>query len=109
MDARESRLTTVGMGCFAAASIALFAAVYGPGLSSVAPGTSIRPMSPLPLLAAVIGLGGWIPCFVIGTRQLFVQPRRYGLFTIGFGILQLSTYRLTEWLLMGSRDIHWGN
>ena len=108
MDASESRVMTVGMGCFATASVALFVVVYAPALSSVEPGRGVRPMTVLPLLAAGIGLGGWIPCVVMGVRQLFSKPRIYGVFTIGFGVLQVAAFRLAEWLLMGSRGIHWG-
>ena len=107
MDASESRLTTIGVGCFAAASVAFFAAVYAPALSSVAPGSSIRPMTVLLLLAAFFGMHGWLLCVVVGVRQLFVRPRRYGLFSIGFGVLQFAAYQLTEWLLLGSRDLYW--
>jgi len=107
MDASESRLTTVVMGCFAAASVAFFAAVYVPALSSVAPGSGIRPWSVIPLLAVFFGMNGWIACVVMGVRQLFVRPRRYGLFTVGFGVLQLAAYLLTEWLLLGSRGMYW--
>jgi hypothetical protein len=110
VDASESRLTTTMMGCLAAASVALFAAVYGPALSSVAPGSGIRhPFSLLPLLAYFFVMTWWMACIGMGVRQLFVRPRRYGLFTIGFGVLQLTAYRLTEWLLMGSRGIYWAD
>src|SRR5262249_11949822 len=110
VDASESRLTTIGMGCFTAASLALFAAVYAPALASVAPGSGIRPpMNLLPLLVLFFGMTWWMPCIVMGVRQLFARPRRYGLLTIGFGVLQLTTYRLTEWLLMGSRGIYWAD
>ena len=107
MDASESRVTTIAMGCFAVASVAFFAAVYGPALSSVAPGSSVRPWSVLLLLAGLLGMNGWTACVVIGLRQLFVRPRRYGLFTIGFGVLALAASRFTEWLLMGSRGLYW--
>jgi hypothetical protein len=52
-------------------------------------------------------MSGWLLCVVAGVSQLFVRPRRYGLFTIGFGVLQFAAFRLTEWLLMGSRGIYW--
>jgi hypothetical protein len=107
MDASESRLTTIGLGCFAAASVAFFAAVYAPALSSLPPGSGVRPWSVLLLLAAFLGMSGWLPCVVMGVRQLFVRPRRYGLYTIGFGAVQLVGYRLTEWLLIGSRGMYW--
>jgi hypothetical protein len=107
MDASESRLTTIACGCVAVASIAFFVAIYAPTLASVAPGEGVLPWSTLPLLAMVFGAGGWIPCIVMGLRQLFVRPRRYGIFTLGIGILQIAAFRLTEWLLMGSRGIYW--
>jgi hypothetical protein len=110
VDASESRLTTIGMGCFAATTVALFAAVYAPTLSAVAPGSAIRPpMSILPALLLWFAMIWWMPCIVMGVRQLFVSPRRYGLFTIGFGVLQFAAYQLTEWLLMGSRGIYWAD
>jgi hypothetical protein len=95
------------MGCFAAASVALFVVVFAPTLSALAPGSGIRPWSTVPLLAVAFGYGGWIPCVVMGVRQLFARPRRYGLFTIGFGVLQLAAFRLTEWLLIDSRGLYW--
>jgi hypothetical protein len=107
MGAGESRLTTIGMGGFAAGSVAFFAAVYAPALASVPPGEGIRPWSVVPLLAAFFGMSGWLACLLVGVDQLFVRPRRYGLFTIGFGVLQFAAYQLTEWLLMGSRGIYW--
>ena len=110
MDAGESRLTTIACGCVAAASVAFFVAVYAPLLASVAPGSGIRPpMSVLPLLAMLFGVGGWIPCVVMGVRQLFFRPRRYGLFTLSFGGLQMAAFLLSEWLLMGSRGIYWAD
>jgi hypothetical protein len=108
MDVRESRAITISMGCFAGASVALFVAVYAPALSAVAPGASIRPTGVLPLLAAGVGFLGWVPCVVIGVRQLFVKPCICGLVTIGFGLLQAVAFRLAEWLLLGSRGSHWG-
>ena len=107
MDAHESRVTTICMGCFAAASVGFFAAVYAPALSSVEPGSSIRPMTVLLLLAAFFGMNAWMACVGIGVRQLFVRPRRYGLYSIGFGVLQFVGFQFTEWLLMGSRGIYW--
>jgi len=106
-DASASRVTTIGMGCFAAGSVAFFAAVYAPALSSIAPGSSVRPWTVLLLLALFFGIWGWLPCVVLGVRQLFVRPRRYGLYTIGFGVLQWAAYQFTEWLLMGSRGLYW--
>lgn len=105
----DSRATTAILGCFAAGSVLFFVAVYALQLSAVKPGTGIRPMSALPLIAAVLGRGGWIPCVVEGVRQLFVGPRQYGMVSLGFGALQVLAYRLAEWQLMGSRGIHWGN
>jgi hypothetical protein len=81
--------------------------VYAPALSSVAPGSGVRPWNILLLLALMVGSGWWIMCVVVGVRQWFVRPRRYGLFTIGFGVLQLAAFLLTEWLLMGSRGLYW--
>jgi hypothetical protein len=108
MDASESRLTTIVIGCFAVASVAFFVAVYAPALASVTPGTGIKPGMNLPeMLAVPIGYAGWIPCVAMGVRQLFVQPRRYGLVTISFGVLQFATFQLALWLLMGSRGIYW--
>ena len=107
MDAGESRVTTIAMGCFAAASVAFFVAVYAPALSSVPPGSGVRPWTVLLMLAGFFGWNGWLACVVVGVRQLFVLPRRYGLYTIGSGALQLAAFRLTEWLLMGSRGIYW--
>jgi hypothetical protein len=108
MDASESRATTIGLACFAATSVALFVVIYAPALSTVAPGRGIRPMTLLPLFVAALGLGGWIPCVVIGVRQLFSKPRYYGLLSIGIGALQRLSFRLVEWLLMDQRGIHWG-
>lgn len=108
MDASESRNLTIGLGGFALGSIALFVAIYAPALASVAPGRGIRPMSLLPLLAALMGVGGWLPCVVLGVWQLFCRPRRYGMISIGIGVLQAVGFRLAEWWLMGSRGIHWG-
>jgi hypothetical protein len=108
VEPRESRLTTIIAGCFAAASVAFFVAVYGPALASVTPGTGVKPGMNLPeMLAVTFGYAGWIPCVVMGVRQLFVRPRRYGLVTIGFGVLQFATFQLALWLLMGSRGIYW--
>jgi len=107
VDASESRLTTIGMGGFAAGSVAFFAAVYAPALASVAPGEGIRPMTVLLLLAAFLGMSGWLACVITGVSQLFVRPRRYGVLAIGFGGLQFAAYRLTEGVLMGSRGIYW--
>jgi hypothetical protein len=108
MDACDSRIDTIVTGCGAAASVALFAAVYGPAMASAPPGSGIKPgMHPLLLLALVIGYGWWVMCVAYGVRQLFVRPRRYGLFTIGFGVLQLAAVRLIEWLLMDSRGVYW--
>src|SRR5262249_50171901 len=100
-------ITTICMGGFAVASVAAFAAVYGPSLSSFEPGSGIRPpFSIPPLLVLFFAKAWWMACIVMGVRQLFVRPRCYGLFTIGFGVLQLAAYQLTEWLLMGSRGIY---
>jgi hypothetical protein len=108
MDACDSRIDTIVTGCGAAASVALFAAVYGPAMASIPPGHGIKPgMHPLPLLAFALGYGWWVGCVVYGVRQLFVRPRRYGLFTIAFGVLQLAAVRLIEWLLMDSRGVYW--
>ena len=107
MDASESRFTTIVMGCIAGASVAGFAAVFAPTLLSIAPGSGIRPWGVLPLLTLMFGSGWWIACLVMGIRQLFVRPRRYGLYTIGFGALQLAAFGLTEWLLVGSRGHYW--
>ena len=109
MDAGESRLTTIACGCVAAASVAFFVAVYAPLLASVAPGSGIRPWSVLLLLAAFLGISGWLPCVLVGVRQLFFRPRRYGLFTLSFGGLQMAAFLLSEWLLMGSRGIYWAD
>ena len=108
MDASESRLTTILMGCFAAASVALFAAVYGPALASLPPGSGVKPgMNLLAMLAVPFGYAWWIMCVAVGVRQLLVRPRYYGLVTIGFGVLQFATFQLVVWLLMGSRGISW--
>lgn len=108
MEAGESRATTIGLACFAAASVALFVVVYAPALSSIGPGRGIRPMTAWLLLVAALGLGGWIPCVVIGARQLLSRPRYYGLLSIGIGALQRVGFRLIEWVLMDRRGIHWG-
>jgi hypothetical protein len=98
------------MGSFAFASVPLFAAVFGPSLLSFAPGQGIRPpMSVLPMLILFFAMIWWMPCIAMGLRQLLVRPRRYGLFTIGIGVMQLAAYRITEWLLMGSRGIYWAD
>ncbi len=108
MDARDSRFDTVVLGCGAAASVALFAAVYGSAMSSVPPGSGFKPgMHPLSMLALVLGYGWGVMCFAFGGRQLFARPRRYGLFTIGFGALQLAVVRLIEWVLMDLRGVYW--
>jgi hypothetical protein len=108
VDATESRLTTIVMGCFAAASVALFAAVYGPALASLPPGSGVKPgMNLLAMLAVPLGYASWTMCVAMGVRQLFVRSRYYGLITIGFGILQFASFQLVVWLLMGSRGIYW--
>ena len=107
MDASESRFTTIVMGCLAVASVAGFATVYAPTLLSIAPGSGVRPWAVLPLLTLMFVSGWWIACVVMGIRQLFVRPRRYGLFTIGFGAVQLAAFWLTHWLLMDSRGHYW--
>ena len=109
MDESESRMTTIGMGCFAFVTVALFVAVYSPLLWSTGRGGSLRPMSPLPLAALVLGMGGWIPCVVMGVRQLLVKPRYYGGLTIGIGVLQMAAFRLAEWVLVTSRGYEWGS
>jgi hypothetical protein len=108
MDACDSRITTIVTGCGAAASVALFAAVYGPAMASVPPGSGIKPgMNVLSLSAVMFGYGWWVMCVGYGVRQLLVRPRRYGLLTIGFGALQLAAVRLIEWWLMDSRGVYW--
>lgn len=107
MDASESRFATIVMGCVAAASVAFFVVIYAPALSSLPPGSGVRPWSILPLLALMFASGWWVMCVVMGIRQLFVQPSHYGLFTIGFGVLQLAAFVFIEWLLIGSRGLYW--
>jgi len=107
MDARESRLTTILMSCLAAASIAFFVVIFAPPLLKLPPGSGIRPWSIPTLLALMFGSGWWIGCVVMGIRQLFVRPRRYGLFTIGFGVLHLAAFEFIEWLLVRSRGHYW--
>ena len=75
MDASESRLTTIGVGCFAAASVAFFAAVYAPALSSVAPGSGIRPWSVLLLLSGWLGWNGWIARHLLGLLNVKTPSR----------------------------------
>jgi hypothetical protein len=108
MDAIETRLTTILMGCLAAASVVLFAAVYGPAFASLPPGSGVKPgMNLLEMLAVPFGYAWWIMCVAVGVCQLFVRPRYCGLITIGVGVLQFATFQLTVWLLMGSRGIYW--
>lgn len=108
VDAHESRLTTVAMGLLAAASVALFAWVYGPDLASLPPGSGVKPGMNLPAMLAVpFGYAAWVACLAVGVRQLFIRPRYYGMATIGLGVLQFAAFRLVVWLLMGSRGIHW--
>jgi len=108
MGASESRLTTVLMGCLAAASVALFAAVYGPALAPLPPGSGVKPGMNLPAMLAVpLGYAWWVMCVAVGVGQLFVRPRYYGLETIGFGLLQFAAFRLAVWLLMSSRGLYW--
>jgi hypothetical protein len=107
MDATGSRVTTIGMGCFAVATIVFFVAVFAPALSSLEPGSGVRPWSVLTLLALFLASSAWLACLVAGVRQLFVRPCRYGLITIGIGVLQFAAHQFTEWLLMGSRGLYW--
>lgn len=107
MDAGESRVTTFGVGVWAVASVAVFAAVYSPALASIEPGSGVRPWGALPLAAGLCGWAGWLPCVVAGACQLVARPRYYGLLSIGLGALQLIAFRLLEWELMGSRGLYW--
>lgn len=109
MDPSEARLNTLAIGCFSLASIVLFLVVYGPPALSAPPGTSWRPMTPLLLIAFVMGHWGWIPGIVMGIRQLFWKPRIYGIYIIGIGCAQFAGFQLVEWLLMDSRGITWGS
>lgn len=109
MGAAESRIDTVIVGSGAAAAVAFFWAVYGPALLAAAPGSSFRPMALAPLLAFVLGYGWWMMCIVMGVRQLFVRPRRYGLVTISCGIVQFLAVPLAAELLMRARGIAWGS
>ena len=109
MDAAESRVETVLVGCGAAASTAFFWWVYGPGLLSAAPGTSIRAMAVLPALAGLLGYVGWVAWVFVGLRQLIARPRWYGLVTIGFGVAQFAAVPLAMQQLMRARGIEWGS
>jgi hypothetical protein len=108
MDERELRMHTVGVACFSFACILFFVSVYAPAALSARPGTSFRPMTVVPLLAAAFGFGGWIPAVVMGIRQLFWRPRVYGFLSIGVGIAHYGCFRAAEWLLMDTRGIQWG-
>jgi hypothetical protein len=108
MGATESRWTTIGMSFFAVVSIVAFVALYGPPLLATAPGSGVKPpMHVVGLLVFVLANIWWLPCVVMGVRQLFVRPRRYGLITIGFGVLHLTAYRVIEWHLVWSRGLYW--
>src|SRR5262245_11427544 len=108
MDASESRFHTIWMSGFAVATVVAFAAIYGPELALLEPGSAVRPPFDIwSLLVWFFAMTWWLPCVVMGVRQLFVRPRRDGLYTIGFGVLQLAATQLTQWLLMGSRGIYW--
>lgn len=108
MDVMGQRFETVLAGGGAVASTAFFWWVYG-GLASAPPGTSVRALALLPLLSLVLGYIWWLVCLVIGVRQLFTQPRWYGLVTIGFGVLQFLAVPLGMWLVMRARGIEWGS
>ena len=109
MTAEDTRHETIGLGCFAVASVLLFSAAYTHALWHVAPNQSIRPMTMWLLFCAVLGMGGWIPCVILGIRQLFVRPRVYGLISIGVGLVQVMGYQAAHWLILGSRGLYWGS
>jgi hypothetical protein len=108
MDERELRMQTLCLACFSFACIVFFISVYAPGARSARPGASLRPMTIVTLLAAAFGSAGWIPAIVMGIRQLFRKPRRYGFLSIGVGIVHYGCFRAAQWLLMDIRGIHWG-
>jgi hypothetical protein len=108
-DASETRIWTIALGCFSLATILLFLVVYAPEAMTARPGASWRPMTPLPLIAALFGIGGWIPGVVMGLRQLFWRPRSYGVISIAIGCAQFASFQFVEWLLMDSRGITWGS
>jgi hypothetical protein len=108
MDSSESRNETIILGCMSVASIALFVWVYSP-LLWLPPNRSIRPMTCLSLCSIVFPAAFWIICLGMGVRQLFVKPRRYGLISIGIGVLQLATFVFLEWWLIRSRGHAWGS
>lgn len=109
LDADESRLWTVCLACFSVGSILFFIAVFAPALLSRIPdGAGIRPMNFMTLAAAALGSGGWTMPILLGIRQVFTKPRKYGGMSMGIGILHLVAFRLIEWLLMTNRGIHWG-
>jgi hypothetical protein len=90
------------------ASIALFWWVYG-GLLTASPGSSVRAMSLLPLLAILLGYGWWAVCLVTGVLQLFTRPRWYGLLTIGCSAIQFIAVPVAVWMVMRARGIVWGS
>src|SRR5262245_13474075 len=108
MNATESRITTICMGCFGVASVAVFAAVYGPSLSVVRNGqrhpTTIQH-------TAAIGLvlrQGLVDGVHRDGGSPVVRPAPL-LRTIHDGVRRSAIGRLpklTEWLLMGSRGIY---
>jgi hypothetical protein len=95
------------VGCYAVASIVFFVAVFAPTLAALEPGSGVRPWGGVPLLAFFMAGSGWLLCLIAGITQLFARPRRYGLITIGFGVLQFAAFQFTQWLLMGSRGLYW--
>lgn len=109
MQGRDTRIWTLIVGCFSLASVVSFLIVYAPEAFAATPGTRFRAMAPVPLLAAVWAVWGWLPGLVIGTRQLFWRPRVYGLISIALSALQFACFRLAQWLLMDLRGITWGS
>ena len=109
MNREETRLWTIILGCFSVAALGFFLAIYAPAALAAQPGASFRPMTPVPLLAAMFVFAGWIPAIVMGVRQLFCKPRVYGVISIAIGVSHFAGYLLAEWLLMTRRGISWGS
>jgi hypothetical protein len=109
VEREETRLWTITIGCFSIAALGFFLAVYAPAALAARPGASFRPMTPVPLLAAMLGIAGWIPAIVMGVRQLFWKPRVYGVISIAIGVLHFAGFWVAEWLLMTRRGITWGS
>lgn len=108
-DESELKLQTCTFGVISTCSLVMFILLFAPLGPAERPGASIRLMSPYPLFVTALAMLGWIPAVVMGIRQLFCNPRLYGLITVTIGLLHLTGFILLEWVLIELRGYQWGS